>query len=231
MGCLRAPRTSGELVTHQATYVSTRHGVQVPFDIHWKLADPKAFADMFSFEELARDSVPIPGLGASARTFCDVHALLTSCVHRVAHHYDREILLFLYDIDLLARRLGAEEWNRVASIAAQKQICAVTARGLDLAVRLFGTPVPSAVAAALAAGGADEPTAAYLRGGLRKVDLLWSDLLALKGRRRLELVWEHLFPPRRFLLESYGPHTRLPVPVLYVHRIFRGAYSWFRPLR
>jgi hypothetical protein len=53
----------------------------------------------------------------------------------------------------------------------------------------------------------------------------------LKGRRRLELVWEHLFPPRRFLLESYGPHTRLPVPVLYVHRICRGAYSWFRPLR
>lgn len=231
MACVRAPRTSGELVTHQATYISTRQGVQTPFDIHWRLADPQAFAEVFSFEELYRDRLRIPGLGAAARTFGNVHALLTACVHRVAHHYDREILLFLYDIDLLARRLGAEEWGRVAAIAAQKQICAVTARGLDLAARLFGTPVPSAVAAALAAGPGDEPTAAYLRGGLRKVDLLWSDLRALKGRRRLELVWEHLFPPRRFLRESYGPETRLPVPILYVHRIFRGAYGWFRPLR
>jgi len=54
LGCTRTLRTSGELVTHQFTYVSTRHGLSLAFDVHWKIADPQPFADLFSFDELDR---------------------------------------------------------------------------------------------------------------------------------------------------------------------------------
>jgi hypothetical protein len=232
IGYTRAPRTSGKHVTHQFTYTTTSRGPQMAFDIHWKLADPQVFANLFSFDELDREAVIVPELGAKAMALSDVHALVVACVHRVAHHYDREILILLYDIDLLTRRLSLAEWNEVTRVAAEKRIRAVTARGLDLAVRLLGSPVPPAVADALARTSDLEPSAAYLRADLRKIDVLLSDLRQLKNwRQRFTLVREHLFPPPAYMLRSYGQRRPLLLPFLYLHRILSGARGWFRTIR
>jgi hypothetical protein len=232
IGYARGMRTSGEHVTHQCTYTSTARGPLMAFDVHWKLADPQVFADLFSYDELAREAVEVPQLGPKAKALSDVHALIVACMHRVAHHYDREILILLYDIDLLARRLSSAEWVQVARVAAEKRICAVTARGLDLAVRLLRSPVPPNVTDALAHPSAFEPTAAYLRSDLRKIDVLMSDLRELKGwRQRLTLVREHLFPPPAFILRSYGKSQTLLLPLLYLHRVFSGAHGWFKTIR
>ena len=105
MGFALVPRPTGAHVTHQCTYVQVVHGVRAEFDVHWRIADPQVFTDVLSYEELARDAVPVPQLGSAARSVSDVHALIIACTHRVAHHYDSDLLLFLYDIDLLGRRL------------------------------------------------------------------------------------------------------------------------------
>ena len=226
-----AVRTSGEHVTHQMTYLSPWHALRLAFDVHWKISDPQLFADAFSFADLERDAVAVPSLGASAKTPADVHALLIACVHRVAHHYDQDIVLYLHDIDLLARRLDAAAWERVVALAAAKRIRQVVSRGLRRASDLFGTPVPPAVERSLAVVSDEEPSAAFLARRLRKIDVLRSDLRALTIRERLRLLREHLVPPPAYMLRMYGQNRPAWLPALYVIRIARGAHAWFRPLR
>ena len=231
LGFALVPRPTGEHVTHQCTYVRVAHGVRAEYDVHWKIADPKVFADVLSYDELVGDALPVPQLGCAARSISDVHALIIACTHRVAHHFDSERLLFLYDIDLLGRRLEEASWDRVIGLASEKRIRCVCARGLRLAMDVFDTPVPPRVMTALSTVD-HEPTATYLRPGLRRVDILRSDLHALGGWRvRARLLREHLLPPPSYLLASYGQTRASLLPVLYTHRILRGALEWFRPLK
>ena len=160
------------------------------------------------------------------------NALIIACTHRVAHHYDSELLLFLYDIDLLGRRLDVASWNRVIGLASERRIRRVCERGLRLAADVFDTPVPSRVVTALGAVEEAEPTAAHLRHRLRRVDILRSDLIALGGwRGRAQLLREHLLPPPGYILASYGQTRASLLPALYLHRILRGALAWFRPVK
>ena len=232
MRFVRTARPIGEHVTHQLTYVRAACGVESAFDVHWKIADPQAFADLFPYAELRRSAVPIPALGPHAIGPSVVDALLIACAHRVAHHYDDDTLIFLCDIDVLARRFGSTEWDRVVALAREKQIRAVTARGLALARRLLWAPIPDDVQTALDSAGGWESTAAYLDPRLRKVDILWSDLHALRGwRARVKLLREHVVPAPDFMRRSYGATSAILLPALYIHRVFRGVRKWFRPLR
>ena len=231
LGLIRSLRPTGDHVTHQQTWQTMTHGIRHQYDVHWKLSDPQAFADVISYDEVSRDAVQLPALGPSARTVSDVHALLIACVHRVAHHFNSTSLLWMYDIHLVARAFDEAAWNRLAVLAAEKRIRQVCAHGLTLARQSFGTPVPPHVIAALGTGDDSEPTAVYLRGDLRRVDILRSDLQALGWRGRARLLREHLLPAPAYILRSYGHRQPLLLPFLYLHRIARGAVQWFRPLR
>lgn len=228
LGLTRMPRPTGRHVTHQFVYSGTAAGIEPNYDVHWKIADPHVFADVLTYEELAREAVPLPQLGDAARAIGDVHALIIACTHRVAHHFDSESLIRVYDIALLAGRMDPAAWERVIALATDRRVCAVCARGLTLAAATFGAPVPPWVLEALDATG--EPTAAYLRPELRRVDILRSDLRALGWGARARLLREHLLPSPAYVLASYGTGRRVLLPLLYVHRILRGVWAWFRPL-
>lgn len=230
LGLVRAPRPRGARVTHQQTYEASVGGIVQRYDVHWKISDPMAFADAFTYDELEREAEALPQLG-SAKTVGDVHALLIACAHRVAHHFDSESLLWVCDIDAIARSLSDAAWDRFTEIAVAKQLRDVCTRGLELARRRFRTPLPDAVIRRLSSGGHVEPSAAYLRGGLRRVDVLTSDLKALGWRNRIALLREHLFPEPSYILQRYGQRRAALLPALYIHRIVRGAVAWFRPLR
>jgi len=230
LGFARAARPTGEHVTHQFTYSRATPGGRIEYDVHWKISDPQVFADVLTYDEAVRDAVPLPALGASARAIGDTHALVVACVHRVAHHFNTDRLLLLYDIDLIARTLDEAGWESVAAFAAARHVRAVCAHGLTLAAGRFATPVPACVRNALDAGPS-EPTAAYLNADLRRVDILRSDLSALGWSARARLLREHLLPSPSFMLASYGRPHAATLPALYLHRIVRGAFEWFRPLR
>jgi hypothetical protein len=233
LGFVRLNRPMGHRVTHQCRYAAVRQGVEIAYDVHWKIADPHAFADLFSYAELRAEAVRLPGHDVHVPS--PVHALLVACIHRVAHHYDTDALFLLCDLDLLARRLTDAEWKRVEILAGEKQVRAVCARSLQRARGQLGTPVPAWVGPASAGGlAAGEPTVRFLAPGLRRVDMLASDLRALDTwGARVQLIRQHVFPSPGYLLGRLPSRSRLWVPLLpalYVHRAIRGFAAWMRPL-
>ena len=205
-------------------------GITEHLDLHWRIANPRVFGDAIAFEELWTRSVAVPVLGTSARTLSTTDALLVACMHRVAHHQDTIDLLWLWDIHLLASRLSTSEATRFIDLAVRKRMRAVCARGLALSAECFQTPGASALVAALEtrSSGA-EPTAQFLGGHLRMVDLLHADLAATRAwRARVTLVREHLFPSRSYMDSAYARWPAALLPLTYAHRILRGAPKWFR---
>jgi len=235
LGYQRQTEVDGELTTAQFHF--DRHdasGVMHAFDVHWRITNARAFADALTYEELARDAAPIPALGPHAWGPSPQHALFLACIHRVAHHADTDDLLWLYDIHLLARGTGADA-AAFAALASARGMRAVCARGLELASAAFGGIDPrwlAALSSANGAGGAgsrEAQSAAFLRGPMTLAGLLKADLAATPGwRARVRILREHLFPKRAFMYERYGTRSRIALPILYLHRIVRGAPRWVR---
>jgi len=205
------------------------NGMFHALDVHWRLSNVRVFADVLSYEELARDAVPLPALGPDAWGPSPAHALLIACVHRVAHHADTNDLLWLFDVHLLARAFSPAGRESFTALATARQMRAVCARTLGLAQEAFGGLDDTWIASMSASDGTSEPAAGFLGGGLRPVDILRADLAATRGwGTRVALLREHLFPPAAFMSRRYGVHTRFALPWLYVHRIVTGLPKWFR---
>jgi hypothetical protein len=157
------------------------------------------------------------------------HALLLACLHRVAHHFDPPTLIWLYDIHLLASSMTEDDAARFVALAVDGGLAAICARGLALSQHHFRTPRPAALDHLVPAG--DEPLAAYLDQAFRPFDALISDLRALDGRARWQLLCEHLFPPSPYLRAASPRMGAGPLPWLYARRIVRGVSHWFQAVR
>jgi hypothetical protein len=219
----------GQLVTHQFQYQRTNPlGLTAIVDLHWKVANPHVFSDMFSFDELHAASVGIDLLGPHARGLSDEHALMIACVHRTAHHGNADCLIWLYDIHLLASALSEDARRRVASLADRKRVTAVCARGIADAKARFTTEIPANWLETASPHCQREPSAAFLRAGRTKAHVLISDLCALQGwQQRARLVWEHVVPPSDYMRRLYGISNPFLLPAAYVNRLFTGIGKWF----
>ena len=232
LGYQPATHFAGELVTYQSQLRRTdRLGFIDRVDLHWRIANPQVFASTFTWDELNRESVPVPQLGPAARTLSSVHALLLACLHRVAHHANSDRLIWLYDIRLLVEAMSPEEIERAAAMASAKSLQAITSAGVQRAMAL------------VAAGGSrsgierllertDDVTgrgAEFLNHDRAKVDELVSDLRALPGwGARLRLIREHLLPPAAYMRKTYGFSSPVLLPFAYARRAVLGAGKWFR---
>jgi len=227
-----APQVTGELVISQTCLVKRREGAILhAVDVHWRLANPRVFAEALTYGELAQSAVPVPRLSPVARGLSDVHALLLACVHRVAHHFDAVHLIWLQDIHLLASTLSATQWREFAGLAADRGLASVTRRSLTRAQQLLGTRVPAEVDGILRARAdrADEPTSAYVELTPRsrnEMQVFLSDFHALPWRLRVRLIRQHVFPPAQYMRGVYAPESRVPLYLLYARRAFRGARKW-----
>jgi hypothetical protein len=127
------------------------------------------------------------------------------------------------------------QWDRFAALAIDRKVSVICARGLELAHERMGTRIPAGVFARLAEAGASdarEPSAAFLRGERRQVDVLYSDLRALPTwRARGRLMMEHLFPPASYMLPAQPAAGRALLPLMYMRRIVRGVPKWLRAQR
>jgi hypothetical protein len=137
-------------------------------------------------------------------------------------------VLWLLDVHLLARAFTPQERENFSALVAARRMRAVCARTLSLAQDSFGGLDPTWLTALSATAGR-EPSAAFLRGSLRQIDILREDLSATHGwTTRIALLREHLFPRAAFMYERYGTTARLALPWLYLHRIVTGVPKWFR---
>ena len=198
-------------------------------DLHWRIANPRVFADAVTCDELIAAAIDVPALGEAARTLGYEHALYVACVHRVAHHDDAVDLLWLWDIYLLAERLSDDERRRFVALSTRTSMTAICIRGLDLVAAWLGQGAAAHLASALrSSGAADEPSAAFL-GGLTQADVLLSDLKVLSGwRPRVAMLAEHALPSTAYMRSRYPTWPRLFLPFAYAHRFVRGLPAWFR---
>ncbi|HET9369097.1 MAG TPA: nucleotidyltransferase family protein [Vicinamibacterales bacterium] len=224
------PHVTGDLLMYQASFVTPAAGAPLHVvDLHWRIANPQAFGRVLEYEELAAAAEPLPALSPSARGLGRVHALMLACVHRVAHHGDAPLLIWLYDIHLVAASMTAEAWREFAALATARGVGAVCRRSLELSVDLFGTAVPASVLASSALGGADadrSPAAGYLHQPRRVAGVWWDFRLLPSWRDRARLARQHAFPPVRYMRDVYAPASGAPLAVLYARRAWRGARKW-----
>jgi hypothetical protein len=223
-------QVSGTLVAHQIQYErQDRHGLTDTVDLHWKVTNPHLFAEALTFDELWTAAEVISELGDHARALSPVHALLLACVHRVAHHHNSEKLIWLYDIHVLVSVMAPAQREEFLDLARAKRLRSICASGLDSAQRRFATQHPAGWLDRLKTGSDEpiEPTAVFLQHGVRRIDVLMSDLRAVGGwTRKMRLIREHLFPPAAYVRARYGRHT--PLVFAYVGRVLTGVGKWFR---
>ena len=228
-GYERPIETDGDLCTSQVhlTRVDTA-GIEHQLDVHWRISNVLALAGVLTYADVAARACPLPQVSAEALAPCPMHSLLIACVHRVAHHRNSTNLLWLYDVALLANSLAEHERAACAALVAERQVRAVCAASLQRAADAFGGAAADlARRVAPAPGAAAEPTAALLVPRLRLVDLLAADMRSLDSwRKRVQLVREHVFPNRAYMVARYG--GRRPLAWLYLQRIAGGAPKWFR---
>ena len=231
LGYRRLNTIGGDLVSAQTVYrARDRHGVEHDLDVHWKISNPRLFSDNLSYDELAEGARGVAALGEHARGLGDVHALLLACIHRVAHHHT-ERLIWLCDIHRLASGMDRRALEEFADLAADKQMTAVCLDGLVRANDWFATPLPEGWPRTRSAmDGRREPAERFLAPGLRRIDILLSDLGTLSARGRLSLLRQHVFPPSDYILRRYGVSNRWWLPALYLHRGVSGVWRWFARL-
>jgi hypothetical protein len=232
LGYVQEATIDGTHVTQQAHFGRTDgQGVRHAVDVHWRIANPHAFAHALDFEELRADAIRILSLGGVLAP-CAMHALLLALVHRAAHHYDNHRLIWLFDIHLLAEQLDAHDWERLVALTVERKLAAVALRGLELTEDAFGASWPPRVPDRLAAAPQGNMSAAFLDGIHRQVDVLASDLRALPDvRSRVTLLRQHLFPSRTYMMARYQTSSRWALPWLYARRIITGAPRWLRAIR
>lgn len=231
LGYAQPAETAGELCVSQFHCQRTdEHGITHALDVHWRISNVLAFADVLSYDELAGAAVRLPTLGPSAFAPCAAHSLVIACTHRIAHHRDTSRLLWLYDIHLLSASLSIEDRDLVAAIAERRQIRRVCAISLRRAHDAFGGSAGALAARLEPPPGTVEATAVLFDTPMRTIDVFAADIRTIGGwRERARLAREHLFPPPAYMFARYGTRRSLWLPWLYCRRIVAGAPKWFRP--
>jgi len=236
LGYRRIPSIDGELVMQQLQLCRTdSYGASHVIDLHWRISNPRLFAEILNFEELAANARPVAELGAGARGLGDAHALLLACVHRVAHHEASDRLIWIYDIHLLVQAMDQSALEEFAKMAAHKGMARVCADGVTLSGARLNTRNAAALVQTLNAyadAAGDEPSARYLRSNRREASLLLEDLRALPAwRARFRLLREHAFPSPEYMRLRYNARSARQLPWLYFKRAMRGVRRLFRRRR
>jgi len=232
----RTNQVSGEFIMHQNTFSRVDSlGLQHDIDLHWKISNPQIFSEIYSFDELMRNAIEFSIAGVQARMPSYIDSLVIACIHRVAHHYDEENLLWLYDIHLLTEKLSPLESAEFAAKARKKEVWRICRRGLELAQKWFETDLPEAFSLETTRAmdrQTDEKTSAYLRSDRKWFHDVWHDLKNLpSAKQRLQLLKEHAFPHREYILAKYPTAPRALWPLLYPLRITLGLRRIFGRLK
>lgn len=220
-----APEGSTQEVWHIIPPDSVAHDI----DLHWQAFNGPSLAAIIPVAEAMAEAQPLPRLAPQAQGLSRGHGLLHSCIHRAQHilspyfvdgeaHYGGDRLIWLCDIDLLARALGPEEWTLFTTRAMARGVAPVCHGALEEAHRLLGTPLPGDVMARLGASPAGA-AARYLLDSSRRGRAM-ADLRASGAGGALRYLRARLFPAAAFVRGQY-PQSRWPLPFLYLRRIGR----------
>jgi len=160
---------------------SAMQQVRAHFDIHWNLSNRVMFRSTLPFDDCYESRQPLPALGSMAATLCTIDLLLHACIHRIAHgrNTERNRLIWLYDIHLLAEALGDTGLEIFLQKAKQKNVAMLCADALATCRDIFGTAIPENFIARLKAGAGKEPSARLIEAS--KLRWAWEDMRSLES--------------------------------------------------
>jgi hypothetical protein len=214
-------------------------------DLHWDILNSWALKDLLSCDEAQANPLFLPNLCEGALTPGRVLTLIHACLHRAQHvfapyivdgilYFGGDRLIWLYDIDLLARTLSSEQWDEVCEVAVKKGVAGLCLDGLDAAAAQLGTRYPTKVRTRISSAKRQTRAGRYLESTL--VARAWQDWRALPGldMKLADMFWR-LFPPATFMRAKYPDIADRWLPLLYARRnlaFVRGARrSKSRPAR
>ncbi|HTQ98851.1 MAG TPA: nucleotidyltransferase family protein [Candidatus Acidoferrum sp.] len=234
----RRTTTDDEIVFYQLDFGKPdAAGAGQNIDLHWKLSNSEVLCDLLPFGELWSRRQQVPALSVHANTVAAADALLIACLHRGIHqqasytvnditHHTGDRLIWLYDIDQLARAFGVQQWLDFFALARGKGLVATCRQGLLKAQQAFATPLPDTWAAELAGAAIAMPDR-YLQGGAIKRH--WYDLQACKGiRNKARHCVQVLLPPAEYMRHKYADSRVRWLPWLYLRRAVSGLLMRWR---
>lgn len=164
------------------------------FDMHWKLSNRVMFQKTLPFEECLKTSQAVPELGASARALSITDLMIHACIHRIAHgrNTERNRLIWLYDIHLLAEAMNESELDQFMITAQEKSIAALCADALEVCQAIFNTELPEHFVTRLKADSKGEPSAKLIEAS--KLRWAWADMQSLRStQEKIAFARELLF--------------------------------------
>ena len=189
-------------------------------DLHSRLLNAAAYAELFSFDELWRASIPLPALGGGLMALSPMHALAHACLNRALDMQigEPDPLKLRYDIHLLVGRMDADAWQQFLAMVGAKRLCGICLRSINDTVATFGSEVPDEALEALRRGADAEPI------DWRRLEdwryMQWHNFKSLPGAwARVSWIRERLFPTRSHLRALHGEGAWLQ---LMGRRLMRG---------
>ncbi len=218
-----------------------RFGLEHVLDVHWRLSSNEEFAALFDWDESRRKSVALPALGTHARGLSTVHGLLHACVHRAVHfrspyyvngtaYQERNRLIWLYDLGLLARAFDGADWSSFVELARARGVSALCLDALRAATQLLGVAVPAEVMAELACPARTELSVQLLSGSEWRG--AWVEFRAQRDTAgRLKYLRDLFLPDRGYMQRKYPGQPRWRLPYLYMLRVYEGVQRRVRRYR
>jgi hypothetical protein len=221
----------GDVVTYQAPYTCRdQHTEPHEIDLHWRVNDSQVLSKIFSYDELAAESRPLPTLSRYARGAGPVHSLLIACMHRAGHrqcpvffggeeYYGGDRLIWLHDIFLLSREFDSDLYEKFVTRAKEKGLAGVCLEGLEDAQAGFKAEVPGQVLKDLRAASEEGAASRYLSSSVVKQYYL--NFMAAEGLKlKSKLVFQMFFPPASYMRQFYADTRPNWLPWLYVRRAY-----------
>ena len=149
------------------------------FDMHWKLSNRVMFSNTLPFKECLESCQPVTGLGPNAYTLSKTDLVIHACIHRIAHgrNTQRNRLIWLYDIHLIAETMTNAELDNFLNKAKQKTIAMLCADALETCQSIFNTTLPDDFLTRLKQDCNREPSAKLISAS--KLRWAWEDMQSL----------------------------------------------------
>ncbi|QNN69283.1 nucleotidyltransferase family protein [Thermomonas carbonis] len=174
-------------------------------DLHYRLLNSAAYADIFGFDELWQEASTQQATGEWLRTLAPLHAWIHACLNRALDLQNRipDRLKLLYDIRLFAARSGRPQWETLCDLAQAKHIAGPCLHSLEDAMQWLDADVPTDVLARMR-GLAEVEAIDYRRLGDWRY-MQWQNLKSLPTlSARMQWVRERLLPGTHQLRELHG---------------------------
>ena len=234
-GYEKAITVSGKFISHQSTYIKSDKNNQHIYDLHWKLSNRNAFAELFDFDELYQRRETITDLGEGACRLSNCDALLHAIIHYYGHFpADRARLIWIYDIHLLCSHLEADQWEIFLSDCNRKKLDPLAAEALLLTQSTFKTLLPDHVLHELKQSSVTLNKIEQRRLHAKhwsRFEQFKSDWAALTLKQRCLLIKEYALPPGEFILAQNNSNNKLLLPYFYCKRLFLGGLNAIKNTR